>query len=89
MANNQLNWSPFRPEFSRKPKEDVESHLLRTMDWMTTHDFPEDQKVRRFCLTLMGEARLCYVTVNIQQQQLNWEGLHDRFRQQYPKIWQY
>ena len=60
LANNQLNWSHFRPEFSGKPKEDTEVHLLRTNDWMTTHDFPEDQKVRRFCLTLLAEARLWY-----------------------------
>ena len=52
MANNQLNCSDFRPEFSGKPKKDVEAHSLRMEDWMTTHDFPEDQKVRRFCLTL-------------------------------------
>ena len=75
MANNQLNWSHFRPEFSGKPEEDVEVHLLRTEDWMTTHDFPEDRKVRRFCLTLMQEARLWYATLNVQQQQLTWEGL--------------
>ena len=75
MANNQLNWSHFRPEFSGKPEEDVEAHLLRTEDWMTTHDFPEDQKVSRFCLTLTGGARLWYATQNVQQQQLNWEGL--------------
>ena len=54
----QLNWSYFNPEFSGKPEEDVEEHLLRTNDWMETHNFPDDQKVRRFCLTLMGEARL-------------------------------
>ena len=52
MANNQLNWSYFRPEFSGKSKEDAEAHLLRMEGWMTTHDFPEDQKVRRLCLTL-------------------------------------
>ena len=75
MANNQLNWSHFRPEFSGTPKEDAEAHLLRMEDWMITHDFPEDQKVRRFCVTLMGAARLWYATLNIQQQQLNWEGL--------------
>ena len=86
MANNQLNWSHFKPDFSGKPKEDAEAHLLRTMDWMTTHDFPDDQKVRRFCLTLFGEARLWYETLNIQQQQLNWEGLQDKFRQQYSKF---
>ena len=71
MANNQLNWSHFRPEFSGKPEEDAEAHLLRMEDRMTTHDFPKDQKVRRFCLTLMGEARLWYATLNVQQQQIN------------------
>ena len=71
MANNQLNWSHFRPEFSGKPEEDVKVHMLRTNDWMTTHDFPENQKVRRFCLTLTQEARSWYETLNIQQQQLN------------------
>ena len=75
MANNQLNWSHLRPEFLGKPKEDAEAHLLRTEDWMTTHDFPEDQKVRSFCLTLMQGARLWYATLNAQQQQLTWEGL--------------
>ena len=58
MANNQLNWSHFRPKFSGKPKEDAEAHLLRMEDWMTTNDIPEDQKVRRFCLTLKQGARL-------------------------------
>ena len=86
MANNQLNWSHFRPEFSGTPSEDAEAHLLRMEDWMTTHDFLVEQKVRRFCLTLMGEARLWYATLNVQQQQLNWDGLRDRFRQQYSKF---
>ena len=86
MANNQLNWSHFKPDFSGKAKEDVEVHLLRTNDWMTTHDFPEDQRVRRFHLTLLGEARLWYDTLNAQQQQLNWVGLQDKFRQQYSKF---
>ena len=86
MANNQLNWSHFKPDFSGKPEEDVEAHLLRTNDWMTTHYFPEDQKVRRFCLTLLAEARLWYTTLNIQQQQLDWAGLQECFRQQYSKF---
>ena len=55
MANDHLNWSHFKPDFSGKP-EDVEVHLLRTNDWMTTHDFHDDQKVRRFCLTLSGRS---------------------------------
>ena len=66
MANNQLNWSHFKPDFSGKPEENVEVHLLRTNDWITTHGFPEDQKVRRFCLTLLGEARLWYEMLNTQ-----------------------
>ena len=53
---------------------------------MTTHDFPNDEKVRRFCLTLLGEARLWYETLNAQQQQLDWAGLQECFRQQYSKF---
>ena len=64
----------------------MEAHLLRTNDWMTTHVFPNDQKVRRFCLTLLGEARLWYETFNAQQQQLDWAGLQECFRQQYSKF---
>ena len=39
MANNQLYWSHFQPDFSGKHWKDIETHLLRTNDWMTTHDF--------------------------------------------------
>ena len=46
MASQQLNWSYFKPEFAGKADEDVEVHLLRTNDWMDTHNFPNDQKVR-------------------------------------------
>ena len=53
---------------------------------MTTHDFPDDKKVRKSCLTLLGEARLWYEILNVQQQQLNWGGLQDKFRQQYSKF---
>ena len=58
----QLNWSYFKPEFSGKPEEDVEAHLLRTNDWIETHNFPEVTKVQSFCLTLTSEARLWYET---------------------------
>ena len=44
----QLNWSYFNPEFSGNPEEDAEEYLLRTNDWIETHNFPDDQKVRRF-----------------------------------------
>ena len=55
-----LNWSHFKPEFSEKPEEDAEAHLLTTNDWMNTHHFWEAIKVQRFCLTLVGEATLWY-----------------------------
>ena len=59
MANpQQLNWSYFKPELSGKPEEDAEAHLLRTNDWMETHNFPANQKVRRFCWLL--QERLGY-----------------------------
>ena len=58
-----MNWSHFKPEFLGKPDEDVEAHLLWTNDWMNTHDFQEAAKVQRFCLTLVGEARNWYATL--------------------------
>ena len=58
-----MNWSHFKPAFSGKPEEDVEVHLSRTNDWMTTHDFPDAVKVERFRLTLTGEARNWYATL--------------------------
>ena len=64
----------------------MDVHLLRTEDWMTTHNFPEDQKVETFCLTLTQKARLWYATLNAQQQQLTWEGLQDKSRQHYSKF---
>ena len=54
----QLNWFHFKPQFAGKPEEDLEVHLLRMNNWMDMHDFPDNVKVQRFCLTLAGEARL-------------------------------
>ena len=54
------NWIGKKPEFSGKPEEDAESHLLSTRDWMEVHNFPEGEKVRHFCVTLIVEARLWY-----------------------------
>ena len=85
MANpQQLNWPYFKPEFAGKPEEDAEAHLLRTNDWMDMHNFLDDQKVRRFCLTLTGEAGLWYETVR--QVQLDWPTMQECFRQQYLKF---
>ena len=79
-----MNWSHFKPEFSGKPDEDVEAHLLRTNDWMTTHDSPEAVKVQRFCLTLVGEARNWYAT--LEPVAMTWPELQTMFRCQYSKI---
>ena len=54
----QLDWSHFKSEYSGKPDEDAEAYLLSMNDWMDTHRFPDHIKVQRFCLTLVGEARL-------------------------------
>ena len=76
-----LNWSHFKPEFSGKPKEDAEAHLLRTNNWnnwMNTHHFRENVKVQRFCLTLIGEARLWYAS--LEPINVDWQGLQNLFR---------
>ena len=80
----QLNWSYFNPQFSGKPEEDVVAHLLRTNDWMKTHNFLEETKAQRFCLTLTGEARLWYET--LRPLEVDWIGLQDHFRQQYSRF---
>ena len=58
-----INWSNFKPEFSGKLEEDAEAHLLCSNDWMNAHNFNEDVKVQRFCLTLLGEARLWFQSI--------------------------
>ena len=79
-----LNWSHFNPKFSGKPDKDAEAHLLRTNDWMDSHRFQVDNKVKRFCLTLPGEARLLYES--LRQINADWIELQNPFRQQYSKI---
>ena len=78
------NRSNFKPEFSGKPKEDAEAHLLHSNDWMNAHHFVEGVKVQRFCLTLLGDARLWYQS--LEPINANWEELQNLFRQQYSKI---
>ena len=80
----QLNWSYFKTEFSGKPEEDAEAHLLRTNNWMETHNFPEVVKVQRFYLTLTSEARLWYET--LRPIEVDWTWLQEHFRQQYSKF---
>ena len=79
-----MNWSYFKPEFSGKAEEDATAHLLKTNDWMDTYNFPDDTKVRRFCLTLIGEARLWYES--LKPIDMDWNALQDCFRQQYSKF---
>ena len=78
------NWIGKKPEFSGKPEEDAELHLLSTRDWMEAHNFPNEVKVRHFCLTLTGEARLWYESLASLDN--DWPALQNKFRWQYSKI---
>ena len=79
-----LNWSNFKPEFSGKPDADAEVHLLHSNDWMNVHHFVEGVKVQRFCLILLGEARLWYHS--LEPINVDWHELQNLFRQQYSKV---
>ena len=71
-------WIGKKPEFSGKPEEDAESHLLSTRDWMEAHNFTNEVKVRHFCLMLIGEARLWYESLAPLDD--NWPALQNKFR---------
>ena len=48
------------------------------------HDFPQEVKVRLFCLTLTGEARLwCKYLAPLDN---DWQALQNKFRWEYLKI---
>ena len=79
-----MNWSYFKPEFSGKLDEGTEAHLLCTNDLMNAHHFIEGVKVQIFCLTLLGEARLWYQS--LEPINVDWQGLQNSFRQQYSNI---
>ena len=79
-----LNQSNFKPEFSGKP-EDAEAHLLQSNDWMEAHHFNEDIRIQRFCLTLLGEARLWYHSLE-PLGNTTWAQLQNLFRQRYSKV---
>ena len=59
-------------------------HLLCTNDWMNAHHFVEGVRVQRFCLTLLGVARLWYHSLG--PINVDWQELQNLFRQQYSKI---
>ena len=67
-----INWSNFKPEFSGKPGEDA-APLLQTNYWMNAHHFLEDIKVKRFCLTLVGDDSLWYQS--LEPINVDWQGL--------------
>ena len=80
-----INWSNFKPEFSGKTEEGAEAHSLRSNDCMNAHHFDEDIKVQRFCLTLLGEARLWYHSLE-PLRDTTWTQLPNIFRQRYSKL---
>ena len=80
-----INWSNFKPEFSGKPEEDAEAHLPHSNDWINGHHFNNDVKVQRFCLTLLGETRLWYHSLE-PLRETTWAQLQNLFRQRYSKI---
>ena len=79
-----LNWSNVKPEFLGKPDEDTEAHLLHSNDWMIAHHLDDGVRVQRFCLTLLGEARLWYLS--LEPINVDSPGLYNLFRQQYSKV---
>ena len=79
-----INWSNLKPEFSGKP-EDAEAHLLCSNDWMNAHCFNNDMKVQRFCLTLLGEARLRFQSLE-PLGNTTLPQLQNLFRQRYSKL---
>ena len=44
----------------------------------------DEHKVQRFCLTLVGEARLWYESLS--PINVDWQDLQNQFRQQYSKL---
>ena len=80
-----LNWSNLKPEFSGKPEEDAEAPLLHSNDCMDVHHYNEDIKVQKFCLTLLGEVRLWYHSLE-PLGETTWAQLQNLYRQRYSKL---
>ena len=75
-----LKWSNFKPEFSGKPDEDAEAHLLYSKDWMNSHHFLAGVKVQR----LLGETSLWYHS--LEPINVDLPELQNLFRQRYWKV---
>ena len=80
----RLSWPHLKPEFSWKLNEDAETCLLRISLYMDIQAFPEGVKVQRFCLTLLGEAKLWYES--LRPIAVDWNGLQAQLKQQYSNI---
>ena len=78
------NWIGKKLEFSGKLEEDAESRFLSTRDWMEAHNFPKEEKVRYFHVTLIGETRLWYESLAPLDN--DWPTLQNKLRWQYSKI---
>ena len=52
---------------------------------MNVHHFIDDMKVQRFCLTLLGEARLWFQSLE-PLENTTWPQLQNLFRQRYSKL---
>ena len=52
---------------------------------MNAHHFIDDVKVQRFCLTLLGEARLWFQSLE-PLENATWPQLQNLFRQRYSKL---
>ena len=59
--------------------------MLHSNDLMDAHCFNEDIKVQGFCLTLLGEARLWYHSLE-PLRETTWAQLQNLFRQRYLKL---
>ena len=51
---------------------------------MNAHHFNEGVKVQRFCLTLLGEARVWYQS--LESINADWQEVKNLYKQQYSKI---
>ena len=58
---------------------------MRSNDWMNAHRFVDGIKVQRFCLTLLGEARLWFQSLE-PLENVTWTELQNMFRQRYSKL---
>ena len=63
----------------------MQKHIyFHSNDWMNAHHFVNGVKVQRFCLTLLGETRLWFQS--LEPIDVNWPELQNLFRQRYSKV---